>query len=308
MAKTTLVVIAYELDYRMLILQAISVYRNFDYAQISDYIIINNGNCANNDMLQKYFERVFPYIFFKKMKFINSADILSYEEYEKSSGQRTQQILKLRVSSIIDTESYIILDAKNFFIRKSNLNLFIDVDDGKYFTTFSNNISEYWIPYISNSFLEFNLQIDINECYKMPTITPYVMNTKLVKDLVSVLESNYDGNISRVFEKYHGKVTEFFLYFAYLLKVNQVDFLYKNSRPSCITFFAQYPSEYGVVDKYMKEIDENENIYLIGLHKNRLSQLSQEHFCLLENICYRSLLLSWERLDWFLDSKKQNII
>ncbi|QIM61883.1 hypothetical protein A1D29_00310 [Pasteurellaceae bacterium Orientalotternb1] len=309
MNQTTLVTIAYELDFRMLILQAISIYRNFNHLDIHEYIIINNGNNTENKILEKYFKRIFSDTFFEKIKVIHSKDILSNDEYSNCSGQRSQQILKLRASKFVNTTNYIILDAKNFFIRKSNIRLF--VGNEKYLTTFSTNISEYWTPYINNSFLELNVEtnnFDIYKDRKMPTITPYVMDTKSVRSLVSILETSYNGNIAKIFEKYHGKVTEFFLYFAYLKKTNQVDRLYENSKSICTTFFAQSPSEYSLIDKNMKDIAGNENIHLIGLHKSRLPQLSQEHLYLLQNVLSKSLLYPWEDLKWFLDWNNQHII
>lgn len=309
MKQTTFVTIAYELDFRMLVLQAISLYRKFEHSQIYEYIIINNGKETNTEVLKKYFKNILPIAFVSKIRFLSYKEILSEEEYRNSQGQRTQQILKLRISKFINTKSYILLDAKNFFVRKANLDLFLHNE--KYYTFFSNKVSEYWIPYIQNSLSIFaidNSIFDLDKDKKMPTITPYVMDTESAKDLVIFLEKQYSRNIAKVFEKYHGKVTEFFIYFAYLIKTNKIDLLYKDSKQICITFFAQYPSEYGIVDKYIKEISENEEIYLIGLHKNRLAQLSKEHLEILKNVLYKHLLYPWEDLNWFLDYQNQDIL
>lgn len=155
MNQTTFVTIVYELDLRMLILQVISAYRNFNHSQICEYIIVNNGRAVEDEKLREYLSRFLSADFFKKVRLINSKNILTDIEYAESSGQRTQQILKLRISKFINTKSYVILDAKNFFVRKSDLSLFISNE--KYLTILSSYISEYWQPYIKNSLSFFNI-------------------------------------------------------------------------------------------------------------------------------------------------------
>lgn len=127
-----------------------------------------------------------------------------------------------------------------------------------------------------------------------------------MKELIIFLQQNYDENLSIVFERFHGKVTEFFLYFAFLHKLNIID-KYIDNPFSCRTFFAIYPSDYGQVDKMLRNLDKD-GIKILGLHRKRLNQLSVEHKDLLNNIVKEDLLYCYENIDWFIDAKNQSSI
>lgn len=309
--KTTFATIAYKGDLRMLLLQMLSIDRLFDINQIKEHLIIlnmkeeeRNGNYT--DLMYQILKTSLSKLYFLKVKIILSSELLTLVELERSEGQRSQQILKLRASKIVDTETYILLDAKNIFLRPTSLSDFID-GNGKFFTKIS-KVQPQWEDYVEQSFDILGVAID--DCIKnnvMPTITPYVMITNATKELVSELEKIGSGNINVCFEKKHGKITEFFLYFAYLIKTNQID-CYQNVQFPCLTFFASYPSEYSLIQKFLDDIQDKKHIFMVGLHKKRLPQLSREHFNTLNHIFRERFLNPWEQLDWFLDWENQHSI
>lgn len=303
--KWSFVTIAYEGDLRMLILQLISVDRLFDLAPISKYYIVLN---TKDSKLKSLLLFRLKYFLSKKLysliELILVSDLLSIEDVESSTGQRSQQLIKMMISNLVQTEQYIILDAKNFFTDYSDIGLFVD-DKGN-FLTYMTSLTENWAPYVEASFNALNVDLT-DEIRKeiIPTITPYVIDTKLMRELIDELKSTFGNDLSLSFKNSHGKVTEFFLYLAYLHKSNSFS-NYKKSKPICRTFFASWPSEYSEVDQLIKNF-EKDKIYMLGLHRQRLSQLSVEHIKLLEKYLDEKLLRPWEALSWFIDSEKQSI-
>ncbi|OOR83861.1 DUF6492 family protein [Moraxella canis] len=303
--KTSFVTITYQNDLRMVLLQLISVDRLFDIKALEEYfIIINDKNTHLEEELRNKTQLFLSEALFSKLRFISSHHLLSKRDFEKSDGQRSQQILKMIIASKIKTKTYILLDAKNFFIKKADLALFIDRDSGKYTTNFS-QLGDNWRDYVKNSFKAIECDEDIEDKI-IPTITPYVIETNIMIQLLKYLQPRIGNDLSKLFESFHGKITEFFLYYAFLYKYNLLA-KYKHKPIICRTLFAIYPSNYADVDKMIKNLKED-NIYLLGLHRKRLAQLSVEHTEIINLLLNEILIFPWERLDWFIDPKNQSTI
>ena len=75
----------------------------------------------------------------------------------------------------------------------------------------------------------------------MPTVTPYLMDTDVVREMMSALESRHSGKaFGDLFEVELCSATEFFLYWAYLFATGREE-LYEHSDKMAVTLFTKYP-------------------------------------------------------------------
>ena len=112
--------------------------------------------------------------YFKAGDFINIKDF----DFIESSGWHSQQALKLLVHEQINTEEYVIIDSKNFFMKKCSL---MDIKrsepHGNWTLKGVTAYTEYMCKYLDMVYPGHHLKLRAN-------VTPYIMQTKVVRRLV----------------------------------------------------------------------------------------------------------------------------
>lgn len=184
-SKLPIVSVFFEDDLTLQILQALSVDRLFDPESLSEYLLILNSDTPEklkesflNDS-SRYLSRELR----SKLRFAVWEDF--FEPHEKV-GRYNQQALKLAVSSVISQDDYLLLDAKNHFVRESSVVDFLI--EGRRLTALS-PVSTYWKRFLEPSFELLGIDPARANGRMMPSITPYVMNTRLTRDLVAMIEA-----------------------------------------------------------------------------------------------------------------------
>ena len=144
-------------------------------------------------------------------------------------GRAEQQICKLVASSVITTDYYCILDSKNyvnssfdpktFIVGNKTVNVRQDEGSRKLLT---------WQPefdiWIRNSYQIFGLDSSQYMNSLTWTMTPYIMKTQYVRELLHYLKNNYIS-ISNILGNTNDKLhcSEFYLYSAWLAKNNYLN-------------------------------------------------------------------------------------
>jgi len=199
---------------------------NFLLQQIESFEYLNmekNIICIYNDVLfdlnniKKNF--INNNISYDKIKFFSRIDILNKYNLiydSKYSDYTYQQILKLLICNFIETQYYIILDDKNYFINNTDISFFFTDKPKIFYEPFIPN--NYINKYYDNAIKLFNENyLNINNISYVP-ITPFIIITDICKKLIN----NY--SLYKLFDyiKYF-IVTEFSFYTAYLLVNNYID-------------------------------------------------------------------------------------
>jgi hypothetical protein len=131
-----------------------------------------------------------------------------------SSGWMSQQVVKLAVHRLVETPTYVLLDAKNHLIRPVAVGDFL-ADDGRARTGFQSYRSHPLLPRLQRV-LEY-LELDEAAIDRFPpTSTPFVMH----RDATAALIADVEQSSGRPFaEEFVGAdLTEFPLYSAWLLR------------------------------------------------------------------------------------------
>jgi len=284
--------IAYEGDARLMVLQMLSVDRLLDLDGVGSYVVILNG--ADNAALEAFmrgevFSRVSPELR-DRVVFVDGPAILG----AASTGWRDQQALKLLISKQLTGDHYLLLDAKNHFIRPTVMG---DFFQGGVPKTVIKPMAEGWIQHMRASLRPFGALTEENLVTMPPSITPYMMIRKEVLSLIERVEASASKGFVEAFEDLP-KATEFFLYYAHFIS-GSVRFPYVDAPALGTTLYTVWPQD---PEKVLALIDEaaDKDHALFGLHRKRLPQLTEEQSLRIVSLWRRHLLKDWEDASWFM--------
>lgn len=269
--KIDIVVVFFDQEILLLKLLMISIEKFFPQELLGKIIVINNSpDVAAGWTL--FDDLVLPSAVKYKEKLIYvSKESLGLGLSHDVSAYTLQQALKLQSSRIVTTDDYLILDAKNHFIRPVTRADFY-ADHGKL------RIEEckhggYLKTCINRSRLFYGLDQD-DSGTGFQTVTPYMMKTVVARSLLADMEAKHSMNIAEVIAE-DDKRTEFFLYYAYMIKEGLAEKYYRKSKRSYCTLFARYPEGQELTSLVIARAYDPA-VHTFSVHKRRFEQLSEK--------------------------------
>ncbi len=224
--KYTFITVAHQTDIVILCFQARSLAKYLPESLTAEIIVIDNGlTTSYSDLLAHYGHLA------KIVRIIRAEDIAPSYIF-KHTGWYTQQILKLLVCNHVKTDRYVMLDAKNimvFPLKREFLENKLD-EPRSFMVDYTEHSSRRWLV---NSLAFYSLP-DIFIKTFMPTTTPFVLVTNLVKEMIAWIEAREKLPFPTVF--LDKKLTEFFLYAGYLIYTEQMIYEF-TSHTNCHVVF-----------------------------------------------------------------------
>lgn len=217
------------------------------------------------------------------------------------NGWILQQALKLAVSTLIDKKFYVLLDAKNHLIRNVSADRFV-TSKGKGIQTLEDDFVTLPAHY-ETCIRYFGLDpgaIPIRPC---SPITPFVMHTKSVRDLIDHIESKENRSLCSVFCETRF-LSEFLLYRVYLyFAYKDGDELpYQDGPLLSQTIWRDEISVKNAIDKIASEPD----LLFFAVHRERIKRLEAEEMVLIDALWrQRGLLGESETLEQIGDEMKR---
>jgi len=209
----------------------------------------------------------------------NKVKIIYKKLDQPSHGWKRQQILKLLASRDVHTDTYIILDSKNHFIKPFSLSQIIS-PSGKLYSLFY----RMHPPYREN-FKEmcnyFNYTEHVNFDKVLPSTTPYFMKTKIVRQLLEDLEER-EGLPAEIIIHNKNLYSEFYLYYLYLLSKNiSISDIYESRDKTSATLYSNSISNPELFSFQLEGV-EHPQTYCLGIHRKALAhstptQINQIH-------------------------------
>jgi hypothetical protein len=189
-------------------------------------------------------------------------------------GWYTQQLLKLKIARVVESPKYVVLDAKNHFIRQASVDDFISSDGRPYMkrSLYSGPLKDFFI----NSLRYFGIDPSVGSQLSMPAITPFTFYTDVVRDMILTVEEQEDQSFENFFLAEGRDVSEFSLYYAFFLKKGlSVEALYSLERSICVTLWKQWATS---PEQQLEQLGglRDDSIVLFGLHRNCIRHLSEE--------------------------------
>ena len=262
-----IVTIVCDRDLPLLKIQLESFYKHVAEECFHEYVIIVNGN----DLLKKYISNVICG-YHNKIRVLTAIEIANNDNIAQVDGYISQQILKLLYSRRTEANNYLVLDAKNHFIRSYGF-------DDIYNSNKLISAKEYLGGgYLRNCFIRSARVLECDEPRQdsdfiiIPTVTPYLINSSCCRGLIEYIENKYQNNFVDIFSKNLNNCTEFYLYYNWIKKCNKINELYEFKPKKYVTLFSRFPQDHNVCkDLLMKTIVSD--IKIFGLHGARIEQL-----------------------------------
>ena len=225
----TLVTVVFEKEYDLLLVQARSL-RIFCPAEIfQEIVVVDNykrypmSQAKKNRLMLEYGALG------HKVRFINRGDIAKVDD-RTVKGWVTQQILKLRISELVNTERYLVLDAKNHLVNSLSIS-FLESSCGRANIHLRGYVDHPLRHSLENVLTYFNLETTHVENFTQ-TVTPYLFYKKYVCNLINYVEKLEKTPFEKCFSE--KDFTEFFLYYAYIVAVEKPPSeIYKSHQAVC---------------------------------------------------------------------------
>lgn len=242
-----LVTVVHDLDIHHMRIQAASV-QKFLVPGITHWVIVNEPEPD----LQKYHQLLDPYYTQHELK------LIAHDWEPDCIGWVNQQFAKLEIANRINTD-YVLLDAKNFFVKHTDLSPWKHTGSGIFLTAHDENIRDiwnYWLPLIKEYCDQQNCDVP-DTVYQIET--PFTINHKYITpELCKQFRSISQGK---------AYVSEFLWYSVILHKSGHV---FKKNWPDKHCVF--WPGS-GVKKQF--ETLQQPHVVLSGIHRHWLETASK---------------------------------
>lgn len=211
----TLVTVAYVDDVGFMHLQARSIARYVPRHLIKQIIVVENAPPALPDGWRHKLKREYGPLA-DLVKFIPASKIAVMAP--GIGGWFTQQVLKLAVADEVETDYYLILDAKNHFVFPLTREC-LEVN-GKP-NMFIHGYEKHPLRRYLEPILHYFGLPQSNIKRMLPTTPPFFMPTKLVREMMLTMMVREQRSFPELFLQSDVKFTEFFTLGAYMLNTNR---------------------------------------------------------------------------------------
>lgn len=286
--KLDIVVVSFSGELGLLKLQARSIARHFDPDSFNKiHIFINQTD--PEEFIETFRTEIRPaYGIFRDRVTLHDLSAV-FDHIPEEPGWRTQQSVKLLAHRYVETEAFVVLDTKNHAIRRVSRDDFIH-KNGKMIShrvSAEGSLQKFFAP----SLAAFGLDDpDTHIRSSMPATTPFVMDRSFVKTMIQSIEGRSGVDFLKFFHVKARPTTEFFLYYAFLLKNDLVDRAYEFRDSTTITLFAMWPE---TAEKFEWAINRarQPSTKFFGLHRKRGPQLDAGQRALVEDVWHDAGLL-----------------
>lgn len=209
--RISFVTVVFEAELDLLRLQARAFDRFADPGMVDDLLVIDNTRTGiRAGVLRRLLDDYGAHR--SKVTFLRPREIAVVP---RASGWITQQILKILVYERINSNYYVVLDAKNHLIRPVAIRDFLAAD-GRARGGFHSYASHPLRPQLE--LVLSYLGLEPGGCIERfpPTHTPFVMQTQLVRGMVEDMSRRSSRDFAAEFVR--SGVLEFFLYSGWILK------------------------------------------------------------------------------------------
>ncbi len=202
--------VVFEAEFGLLGIQARSMARYLPVDATDEIIVIDNSRRGMPaPLVRRLLEDYGPHA--SHVSILRSDDIT---KVRGAVGWRTQQVLKLLVATRLRAERFVLLDAKNHFVGQWSPSLF-EAPDGRMLV----GMSAYDTHPLRRDLEHVLRYLHIDPAQHVgsftSTVTPFVLSTALVRELITEIEASSGRSFTREFVK--NDLTEFFVYAGWLL-------------------------------------------------------------------------------------------
>ncbi len=290
--RLDLVTVVFSADLRLLRLQARSLGRFADPAMVGTIHVIVNDHCFR--AFRRQFRRdVLPEYGVLKDR-VRLHDYLDlWPGGSRKVGWRSQQAVKLLAANVVETEDFLILDAKNHLIRPLALAALISAD-GR-LRTHMYRIHPGFAGHFRRACDYFGYDQEPDLETGLPTSTPFLMKREVAQALMAEIEAREKVPFPRYFMESRA-FTEFYLYYGYILaRYGDVSRLYEKRMTPTATLFVGAANKLAESEALFKRFD-NPAVYCMGVHREILLQANAQQIQMVKD--------TWDRFGLVTDPEE----
>ncbi|MEL4320446.1 DUF6492 family protein [Leifsonia sp. YIM 134122] len=276
----TFVGVVFESEFALQRLQARSMARHLPADEVERVIVIDNSATGMTDAERSRLTAEYG-VHAPVVSVLRPADITALPS---ASGWRAQQVLKLAVAASIPGRRYVVLDAKNHFVRSPAADFFVAADGrprGR-----AHSYRDHPLRHDLERVLAYcGLDADAHLDRFTATITPVVLDADAVTGMIAGIEERSGRTFAREFVG--RELTEFFLYSSWLLSHGTtLDEAFSLDQPSSPNIWPS-TAQSGPVQAAIEAADEA-TAPLFSIHRTALANLDPEPTALLCSFWVRS--------------------
>lgn len=261
----TLATTVYEAEIELLIHQARSFSHFLSLDSTANVIVIDNTRKGISSRKTRELENAYGSVW-SHVEILRPSDIA---QVPRSTGWRSQQILKLALARRIETSHYIVFDAKNHLIREFDLRDFVGQDGRSRIPAYS------FIEHPMRRSLEIVLKYvdlaDVDMGSFSATTTPFTLDTALVRDMLSDIEERSGNSFESEFLS--RDLTEFFLYSAWVRKaLSDYSTRIEDVPQTALTVWPGQCSDNDVRDLVQRAVEEKAGVFAV--HRSTFPRLT----------------------------------
>jgi Family of unknown function (DUF6492) len=206
----TFVSVVFETEFPLLVLQARSMARFLDESQVHEVLVIDNSASGIPKDIHAELRHEYAHLA-GRVQVVRPDDVC---RVPATGGWRSQQVLKLCISDRVATTRYVVLDAKNHFIAQPDP-AFFETAAGQP-TANAYSYEEHPLrPELERTLRYLGLDPDDHVRRFTATVTPFVLDTRVVRELIADLEAREGRPFPDLFVEQ--QLTEFFLYAGWIV-------------------------------------------------------------------------------------------
>lgn len=268
MVATTFVTAVYEAEARMQALQARSFAVHLTSADVGEIVVLDNTRTgmsprARDELLAAYGRHR------DSVRIVHRASLLPAA---RSTGWRSQQVLKLAIAESIGTSHYVTLDAKNHFVARPGEHYFVTADGRARIPAYS-YATHPLRPALLHVLGYLGVPAGDHVEHFLATTTPFTFETRLVTTLIREVESASGRDFAAEFIA--NDLTEFFLYSGWLIRrAGRTDDVVETTGKMAETVWPGSAGSEQVEVTIQRALDSG--VPLFAVHRNALPRLGSE--------------------------------
>ncbi|MCW3492766.1 DUF6492 family protein [Microbacterium sp. SSM24] len=260
----TFVTITYRAEDTLLLLQARSLALYARPDDVASVIVIDNGSPRMSRRTRRRLLDAYGPLA-DRVRIVRRSELGSDVA---ASGWMSQQVMKLAAHRLVQTPTYVLLDAKNHLIRPVSVSDFLAAD-GRARTGFQSYLSHPLLPRLRRVLDYLGLDQAAADHFP-PTSTPFVAHREVAAALIDDIEKSSGRPFAVEFVE--ADLTEFPLYSAWLLRRDgSWDATYVDDAIQAPTVWGGNASRSGV-DRAIEQAEESD-APAFGVHRRALHRL-----------------------------------
>lgn len=278
-ARLAVVCVFYEAEAELCALLARSLERFLDPQLVDSILFLNN--CRDPAEGQRLFDSLIRPEFRRFAAQVQCRDAMDFGLAPRSAADSylTQQALKLEVARQLQAPFYLLFDAKNHLIRPLD-RAALFAADGRPRNHWAHH-QGYLRTRMNRSLEFFGVTVPADRP-GLPTVTPYLMITDVVVEMLEAIAARIGGPVIAAIRA-DDKRTEFMLYYGHVAAHHGVETLYDMGLRPYATLFTRWPQDEADVLAVLASTGRPE-VHTLGIHIKRYAQLTPAQIALLAEI------------------------